>query len=149
LLQSVAFCQTWIARLHEDNSILDKTIWFDEASSNLRGTVNRHNRVTWHKTNPHLTLEKKMKSKSQAFLACISSQGILGPFFFGDTVTRTTFSKIIKDNVLSQIREKLGHDCWIQMDGAAAYWARSMRVWIDEEFPDLWIGRDGPIAMAT
>jgi hypothetical protein len=51
----------------------------------------------------------------------------------------------MKDNVLPQIRETFGHDCWIQMDDAPAHLARSVREWIDEEFPDRWIGRDGPV----
>jgi hypothetical protein len=53
----------------------------------------------------------------------------------------------MKDNVLPQIRQKLGHDCWIQMDVAPTHWARSVREWIDEEFPDRWIGRDGPVPL--
>jgi hypothetical protein len=32
------------------------------------------------------------------------------------------------------------------MDGSPAYRAVSVSKWIDEEFPDSWIGRDGPVA---
>jgi hypothetical protein len=93
----------------------------------------------------HFNLEIKKELKSLAVLAGISSQGILGHFFFADFVTGPLFLKIMKDNILPQIRETFGHDCRIQMDGAPSHWARSVREWIDEEFLDRWIGRDGPV----
>ena len=34
---------------------------------------------------------------------------------------------------------------WFQLDGAPAHWAGIVRDWLDEAFPDRWIGRGGPV----
>lgn len=34
---------------------------------------------------------------------------------------------------------------WFQQDGAPAHWAVNVRHLLDRQYPDRWIGRDGPI----
>jgi hypothetical protein len=86
-----------------------------------------------------------MKSKSIAVIAGVSSRGIFGPFFFENTVTGPSFLNMMREEIMPEIREKFGDDCWFQMDGAPAHWARNVREWIEEQFPQRWIGRGGPI----
>ena len=48
--QSAAVC---LERFEQDEHMLDKIIWSDEADFKLNGTVNRHNCSYWARENPH------------------------------------------------------------------------------------------------
>lgn len=38
---------------------------------------------------------------------------------------------------------------WAQLDGAPAHWGLETRVWLNQNFPERWIGRDAPIPWPT
>jgi len=134
-------------RVDEDPSLLDRTIWTDEASFNLSGTVNRHNAVCWSQENPHESIQKMMKSKSITVLGGICSSGVYGPYFFEGTVTGGSFLKIMEKEMLSGLERTLdAQRLWFQLDGAPGHWATKVRSWLDGKFPERWIGRGGPVA---
>jgi hypothetical protein len=35
---------------------------------------------------------------------------------------------------------------WLQLDGAPPHFALSVRTWVNESYPNRWIGRGGPVA---
>lgn len=51
------------------------------------------------------------------------------------------------EDVLPYLRNEFNMDkLWVMMDGAPAHWYRIVRQFIDNSFPDKWIGREGPVA---
>ncbi len=50
----VEFCETFLSLLDEELDLVDRTIWFDEATFRLNGHVNRHKSVYWATQNPHI-----------------------------------------------------------------------------------------------
>jgi len=142
----LAFSEIWLKKVDEDRTILDRSIWSDEATFNLSGTVNRHNAVYWSSENPRQFLVKHMKSPSVTVLAAVSSRGLIGPFFFPATVTGKSFLKVMDEEMIPKVREVyLDAEVFMQMDGAPGHWAKDVRTFMDSKFPNKWIGRGGPI----
>ena len=70
---------------------------------------------------------------------------VLRPFFFAEkTVNGITYLDLLKNVVFPQIRHQHPY-LLFQQDGAPAHWHLEVRNTLDEEFPQRWIGRGGPI----
>ena len=67
--------------------------------------------------------------------------GLLVRIFFNDTVNGPLYKEMLVEYVWPNIRHKRFH---FQHDGAGAHYASTVREWLDEKFPNRWIGRRGP-----
>ena len=121
-------------------------LWSDEATFNLNGTICTRNKVTYAYQNPHIVIQKKLKSPSLCVWAAVFSGGIIGPYFFNSTVNQENYLDMLGDYLLPEMHSKgLLPGVFFQQDGAPPHWGRSVRDWLDETFPGTWIGRGGPI----
>ena len=78
--------------------------------------------------------------------AGISSKGIVGPFFFDGTVTANAYLEMLENQVWPTIAQWPDIDeFWFQHDGAPAHFGIEPRDWLNDHFPDRWIGRRGAI----
>ena len=82
-------------------------IWFsDEAHFYLNAQVNKQNFRYWGSEKPNMYLEKPLHSKKVTVWAALSSQGIIGPFFYEDengetaTVNSDRYLKLLKTTFL-------------------------------------------------
>jgi hypothetical protein len=71
----------------------------------------------------------------------MSSNGLVGPYFFDDTVAGSVYQEMLTTYAWPQLKRK---GLYFQHDGAGAHYAVTVRAWLDEKFPDRWIGRRGP-----
>ena len=71
----------------------------------------------------------------------LSSNGLLGHYFFDETVTSSTYRKMIVDYAWPQLQHKR---FYFQYDAAAPHYSVIVRGWLDEKFSGGWIGRHGP-----
>ena len=51
---------------------------------------------------------------------------------------------MLRENVIPELRPRQPN-VFFQLDGAPAHWGLMVRETLHAEFPDRWIGRDGPI----
>ena len=152
----VEMCETLLYHYENDPSLLDN-IWFsDEAVFHLSGRVNRHNTPIWGTENPKVIEEKERDSPKLVVWCAISATGIIGPYFFRDDTRRTT--TVTGENYLEMLQKfflpELGNNalvenCYFQQDGAPAHYARKVRDYLNQVFPDRWIGRRGPLEWAA
>ena len=97
----IQFCETIRDLIsNEVPDILDKIVWTDEATFKLSGLVNRHNCVYWASENPHEVLAKNLKEPGVTVWGGISSQGLIGPFFFDGTVNGDNYLKMLQTCML-------------------------------------------------
>ena len=136
------FCEEFLAKLHEEDTMLDNIWWSDEACFKLNGTINRHNCVYWAANNPRVTVEKEVNLPGVTVWAAISPFGIIGPFFFEGSVTAEIYLDMLQTFFWPRVQDQ---DCYFQHDGAPPHYGRYVRQWLDENFPRKWIGRRGPI----
>lgn len=140
------FAETWLAMLEDDPELARHVEWSDEAKFHVSGYVNRHNCVYWRATNPHIELEVDNQSPGVMVWAGVSYDGLLGPFFFEDTVTGDSYRDLLVNTVHPLLTQRDDFDTmWWQQDGAPPHYALTVRSWLDQTFPGRWIGRRGPV----
>lgn len=95
------------------NDGLIKHVWFsDEAHFYLNGQINKQNCRFWGKEKPDIYLEKPLHGDKVTVWAALSSDGIIGPFFYenedGDTVTVNSerYIKLMKSKFLPTLRRR-------------------------------------------
>lgn len=136
------FCEEMLRNFENNPDLIDKIVWSDEAKFRLDGQVNRHNCVYYATENPHLIHTKEVASPGITVWAGIHSSGIVGPFFFHETVTGAGYLDMLKSQFFP-VFKALGENYVLQQDGAPPHFARDVRQWLDENLDGGWIGRRG------
>jgi hypothetical protein len=138
----IEFCEKLLAMIEEDNSILDKIIWADEAIFKLNGHVNRHNSIYWASENPRIDIERDFNVSCICVWIGISSHGIIGSLFLGSTVTSESYVEMLQGYFQSAVADWLDlNDLWYQHDGSPAHYSRIAREYLEEIFPGRRIRR--------
>jgi hypothetical protein len=60
----------------------------------LNGAINRHNCTYWALDSPHVTEQRHVNLPGITVWCALTSEGLLGPFFFDDTLTGATYPKL-------------------------------------------------------
>ena len=72
----------------EVEAVLHNTWFTDEAYFHVNGVVNEQNVRFWARELPHTLHEKENYGAKVKVWTAIPTRGIIGPFFFHDTVTK-------------------------------------------------------------
>jgi transposase len=134
-----------------DNRDHDGMIFFsDEANFHVSGVVNKHNCRIWSESNPHATYEVAVNSPKVCVWCAMSNTQIIGPFFFDETtVNQDNYLEMLEEYFYPIIQQKrMTKKIIFQQDGAPAHFSKTVRSWLNDKFPDRWIGRGGPISWA-
>lgn len=114
-------------------------IWFDEAQFKTNGTVNRRNYVYWAEDIPHITTDKAVNMPGVNVCCSFSLRGFIGPFRFQGTVTEENYLTMLVDSIFPAVWALYGNVIFI------SNYHRGVRAYLDQNLPDQWIGRRGPI----
>ena len=137
LSQSSDIC---LENFNYDPALLDHIPWSDECKFNRNGTVNRRNCTYCSTENPHVKFSVP-NTEERMMVGCgFSSNGLLVPFFFDETVTGSTYRQMLVAYTWPQLQRK---GLYFQHNGAAPHYAAIVHEWLDEKFPGRWIGRHG------
>lgn len=140
----IALCQ-WLI-----NNASANILWTDESLFTRVGLYNAHNEHYWALINPHLIREDHHQVRfSVNVWAGIINDHLIGPVFIEGHLTgnsylhmlRTVISGLLEEVPLAYIR-----GMYYQHDGCPAHYASAVRVYLNNQFGDRWIGRGGPIA---
>ena len=124
----------WMLDILNGNTPILDLIWFsDESHFHLSGHhVNSQNCRYWGTENPHEILEKPLHSEKATVWCAISSQGIIGPYFFEEneravTVNGTRYRAMLQDyffpSLRRLVRTRALRKQWFQQDGATCHTA--------------------------
>lgn len=142
----VEFCHWFLLKCQQDPQFPRKILWSDEAKFKLNGEVNRHNCSYWATENPHFTHRHRMNLPGTTVWCGLSSEGIVGPFFFDPTLTGAMYLDFLRNVVLERAREMfVGDDFFFQQDGAPPHYHRDVIALLNETMPGRWIGRRGSV----
>ncbi|XP_037020829.2 uncharacterized protein LOC119063554 isoform X1 [Artibeus jamaicensis] len=140
------FCEVVLNEERQGNSIIDKIIWSNEAHFKLSGAVYRHNCVYFSRENSHIMIEGQLNEPGITVWAGFSCKGVFGPIFFHTAITQDLYLNMLKDTVLPQLqRQHDNDDYFFQQDEAHPHCAVTVREFLDEQLPNRWIGRRGPV----
>lgn len=136
------FCETLLEKFSKEPSMINKILWSDESEFKLNGVINRHNCSYWAFSNPH-ELIPVSNSKQGLMVWCgLTSSGLIGPYFFDNSVTGESYLHMLQEFLWPKVKQRR---LIFQQDGAPAHYSLEVRDWLDQKFPDRWIGRRGPI----
>jgi len=138
------FCE-WVCN-HLDSSIL----FSDEAIFHLNGQVNRHNMRYWSEVNPNWNEEGHHQTNPKIMVwAGIWEEEIVGPYFFNTSnVTGETYLGFLQTflfEYLTNVPVIRRQNLLFQQDGAPPHFAICVRDYLNQTFPERWIGRRGPV----
>lgn len=136
------FCAKFLDMLAQNPGLLDMVMWSDESNFKLNGVINRHNCCYWAPANPNVEFPVAEKAPGITVWIGLTSKGIIGPFFFEETVTGARYLAMLKEKVWPHLKHR---GMYFQQDGASPHYAIPVRAWLDEKLPGRWIGRRGPI----
>lgn len=146
----VAFCQTMLDRHREDPQFLSKILWSDESTFKKDGYMNLHNLHEWHVENPHLMRQDRSQYRFKVNMwSGILNGRIIGPYELPEILNSEIYLDFLQNqlpNLLEDVPLNIYRDMWYQQDGCPAHYARSVREYLDEEYPGRWIGRSGTIS---
>lgn len=140
-----AFALEMLSKMEDDDNFLKKIIFTDESTFHVSGVVNRHNVRIWGSENPHVVMEIERDSPKINVWCGLMRDRVIGPFFFHEkTITKEVYLDMLQIYAVPQISHLQPNILW-QQDGAPPHWGKIVREFLNLEFPNRWIGRDGPI----
>ncbi|CAK9823987.1 hypothetical protein ANTRET_LOCUS2226 [Anthophora retusa] len=99
-----------------------------------------------------VTIKRRLEENKVAWRSTLSmpnSNQLVGPYFLPDRLTSTEFLNFLK-NELSYLLEDVPlysvQRMWMQLDGCPAHYGPQVRQWLNNRFPQRWIGRGGSIS---
>lgn len=145
----VNFCRRMIEIHRQDPNFFNRILWSDESSCKKDGYTNLHNLHSWRTSNPHLIREERSQYQFKINLwTGIFNGKIVGPVELPGTLNSTGYLDLLRNQLpglLENEPQEIVQTMWLQNDGCPAHYAREVRAYLNEAFPERWIGRMGPI----
>ena len=92
--QSSEIC---LEKFNYDPALVDHILWSDECKFNRNGIVIRHNCIYWSTENPDAKFSVANTEEGMMVWCSLSSNGLLDPYFFDETVTSSTYRQMLVD----------------------------------------------------
>ena len=108
---------------HEELDI-DCILWSNEAVFKLNRCINRHNCVYWAPENPKVAIDAPVNLTDVCVWCAVTSEWILGPFFFDGTVTAQSYLAMLQHQLLPLLQQQdEAEGLYFQQDRAPAHYA--------------------------
>lgn len=145
------FCNWLLDQTNEDINFARKIIWTDESNFSNLGFFNRKNEHIWSIENPKQNVQVRNQNRFgfNVWIGLLDDR-LLGPLIYEGTLNSHRYLQFLRgpineyldlDNVpLIKLR-----DLWWQQDGAPPHNAVLVRNYLDEIFPNKWIGNRSAI----
>jgi len=143
-------CEELINMFAEAEQTLANICFSDEAPFHVGGCVNKHNCRIWGYENPPILVELPLNSPKVNVWMGVFKDRLMGPFFFqANTVTSHSYLAMLQTFLLPELGRwhRRSHTIY-QQEGAPPHWSLAVRTFLNDNFPQRWIGRDGPIHWA-
>lgn len=146
LPQRVRLCEWWSNHL----DTLSRTLFCDEATFTRDGINNFHNEHVWAIENPHAVRETHFQRRfSVNVWAGIVNNEVIGPHIFDGNLNSEMYRAFLENELpllLEDIPLQIRRTILFLHDGAPAHYGRGVTNFLNEQYPNRWIGRGGPIA---
>lgn len=145
----VAFCREMLRRINEDSQFFRKILWSDESTCKRDGYLNLHNLHSWQRSNPYLMREDRSQYQFKInYWTGILNGRIIGPYELPGNLNGANYLEFLQCELPHLLEDEplaIRRRMWLQNDGCPAHYAVQVRHYLNEAYPDRWIGRMGPI----
>lgn len=144
------FCHWFRRLLREDPDFPSKILWTDETLFSNSGVFNRKNKHYYVVENPLLVQEVRPQIRFSINVWCgLLDDKLLGPFIIPGNLNGRTYLNFLQHDLEEMLDSlpliTLRKLTYFQQDGAAPHNAGIVRDYLDERFPDSWLGTNGPV----
>lgn len=133
-----------------NNDLLTKILFTDEATFTRNGLNNTRNCHIWNEVNPHATTESNFQRRFSVNVWCgVIGRNLIGPYIFNGRLSGEIYLDFLQNqlfDLLDDVPLMTLRDMHFQHDGAPAHFDRRVTQFLNESFPNRWIGRGGPIS---
>lgn len=141
------FCHRIGDIYHENQTFLSRVLFTDEAGFGHDGLINLHNDHFWADENPKKHVEHSFQNKfSLNVWAGIIGDHLIGPHFFPRRLTGEVYLHFLRNDLpvlLEEVPLQVRNSMWLLQDGAPPHFSVAVREYLNEIFPNRWIGREG------
>lgn len=155
----IEFCEIMTDKLIAQPRLINNICFSDECTFYLNGKVNKQNCRYWSDHNPHIIREGHTQYPQKINVwAGILGNSIIGPLFINGNLNGEMYAEMldtaIEPLIIREVENQRGangnlaldeHLLHFQQDGAPPHYVRPVREWLDNHYPEQWIGRRGPI----
>lgn len=114
------------------------------------GYFNSRNCHYYNQENPHRKWEFNHQNRfSVNVWVGIIKNWVIGSIILPRRLNRDQFLNILENEISNEINNlplATLRNMWIQLDGAPPHFAAPVRNWLNEQYPNRWIGRNGPVS---
>lgn len=139
------FANLMRAQQHIDHQFLNNVLFTDEATFTRRGVFNFRNKHVWDIENPHVVSERHFQQEFKINVWCgIIGNHLLGPFELPPNLNGPLYLDFLQRHLvdfLDDIPLIFRQNMFFMQDGAPPHYAMEVRNYLDETFPNRWIGR--------
>lgn len=145
------FCEVVSEIINNNHNYIFDICFSDECSLYFNGTVSRHNCRYRSDENPRVFREVHTQHHQKLNVwAGIYGNHIIGPFFIPENLHGESYLELLENAIYPALVEVLEneedhHTIIFQQDGAPPHFVRPVRQFLDQNFPQSWIGRRGHI----
>ena len=129
--------------------LLSVILFSDEVSFTQDSVNNLWNVHTWSHNNPLETSETNFQRRFTANVWCgVLGNNFIGPFVFDNNLMRNAYEVFLRNELpglLEDIPLMIRSQMYFKHDGAPPYYTRHVRDYLNESFPNRWLGCGGPI----
>ena len=139
----IDFANTLLPLIAADRRLLDTILYTDEAHVELNGYINSQNARHWGSSRPNVVAQRQAHPQKVTIWAAISSQGLIGPYFFEDagglpvTVDGQRYLNMLQTHFLPDFQllsTNYPMNRYFMQDGARAHILRSVITFITSVF---------------
>ncbi|GBP67789.1 hypothetical protein EVAR_53785_1 [Eumeta japonica] len=135
----------------DDPDFLKSILWTDESKFTKEGILNLHNLHHWSSKDENLQAKRQRSFQRRFSLnvwAGVIGDRIIGPHYLPDNLNGDNYLEFLQ-NVLPEMIAEVpifneNRPIIFQNDGCPAHWRLIVREYLNNVFPNSWIGRDGP-----
>jgi len=149
------FCEQMMEICNVNPAFVNNILFTDESTFCLNGTVNRQNCRYWAAENPRWMLEAHSQRPQKVNVwGGIIGNRVLGPFFIEGTLDGNRYLDFLQTELIPALAVLYPNEedpdvpdpnVWLQQDGAPPHYAAAVRAYLNQVFPNRWIGRRGAI----
>lgn len=145
----ITFCNWLQLRQLRNENFIKNILFTDESRFTNLGLFNRNNTRYWAIENPHIMRQGRFQERFgfNVWLGVLGDH-IIGPIIFDGTLTGPRYLEFLQNIIVPQINQIPNtniDEVYFQQDGAGPHNAIIVRDYLNQLFPDRWIGTHGPV----
>ena len=131
-------------------NILPNILWSDESTFTRDKAFNIHNTHYWANENPRVIRRTNHQHRFSVNLwAGMVGNQLIGPIEIPVRLNSEIYLNFLQNQLgelLEDVPLEVRLGLYFQHDGAPAHFGLPVRNWLNDNYPNRWIGRGGPIA---